>query len=51
MQLMDEHYLQHPYKGAKRMHTWLTKDLGYQVNIKRIERLYYFLKNSKQVLR
>lgn len=50
MQLMDEHYLQHPYKGAKRMHTWLTKDLGYQVNIKRIERLYYKVMGLRSIL-
>jgi len=38
---MDEHYLQHPYKGARRMHVWLTKDKGYRVSKTRIERLYY----------
>lgn len=37
----DEHYLEHPYKGAGRMHTWLSKDLGYKVSMNRIERLYY----------
>ena len=26
MRLMDEHYLYHPEKGAKRMHAWLTRD-------------------------
>jgi putative transposase len=26
MRLMDEHYLHHPFKGAKRMHVWLTRD-------------------------
>ena len=41
MKLMDEHYLHHPFKGAKRMHVWLTKDRGYQVNHKRVKRLYY----------
>ena len=41
MRLMDEHYLHHPYKGSKRMHTWLTKDKGFRVNHKRIDRLYY----------
>lgn len=41
MRLMDQHYLEHPYKGAKRMHTWLTKDLGYKVSLNRVERLYY----------
>lgn len=41
MRLMDEHYLHHPFKGARRMHTWLTKDKGYKVSKNRIERLYY----------
>jgi putative transposase len=41
MRLMDEHYLHHSFKGAKRMHTWLTKDMGYKVSLNRIERLYY----------
>ena len=41
MRLIDEHYLDHPYKGAYRMHVWLTKDQGYEVSRNRIERLYY----------
>lgn len=41
MRLMDEHYLEHPYKGARRMHVWLTMDLGYQVSKNRVENLYY----------
>jgi len=41
MRLMDEHYTHHCFKGADRMHTWLTMDKGYKVNHKRIERLYY----------
>ena len=41
MRLMDEHYLQHPFKGANRMHTWLTLDKGYKVSKNRIEPLYY----------
>lgn len=41
MRQMDEHYLHHSFKGAKRMHTWLTKDMGYKVSLNRIERLYY----------
>lgn len=41
MRLMDEHYSDHYFKGAKRMHTWLTMDKGYKVNQKRIDRLYY----------
>ena len=41
MRLMDEHYLHHSFKGASRMHTWLTMDKGYKVSKNRIERLYY----------
>lgn len=32
MREMDEHYLHHPFKGARRMHIWLTKDKGYEVS-------------------
>lgn len=28
-------------KGARRLHTWLSKDKGYKVSLNRIERLYY----------
>jgi putative transposase len=38
---MNEHYLKHPDKGARRMHVWLTKDLGFDVSSNRTERLYY----------
>ena len=41
MRLIDEHYLDHPYKGARRMYLWLTMDKGYEVSKNRIERLYY----------
>ena len=41
MRLMDKHYLHHPFKGAGRMHTWLTRDKGLKVSKNRIERLYY----------
>lgn len=40
MNHMDRHYLQHPYKGVPRMHVYLTKDLGYTINIKRTARLF-----------
>lgn len=40
MHLIDRHYLQKPYYGVYRMWEWLCKDKGYQVNIKRIRRLY-----------
>ncbi len=41
MRLMDEHYLDHPYKGARRMHVWLKHDLNYDISLNRIDRLYY----------
>lgn len=41
MREMDEHYMHHPFKGAKRMHIWLRRDKGYEVIRNRIERLYY----------
>lgn len=50
MRLMDEHYLKHPYKGAPRMYTWLTKDKGYNVSKNRIDRLYYRLMGLRSVL-
>lgn len=50
MRLMDEHYLLHPEKGAVRMHTWLTKDKGYDVNQKRIDRLYYDVMGLRAIL-
>lgn len=50
MRLMDEHYTHHCFKGAKRMHTWLTMDKGYKVNHKRIERLYYDVMGLRAVM-
>jgi putative transposase len=50
MRLIDEHYLLHPEKGAVRMHTWLTKDKGFVVNSKRIERLYYDIMGLRAIL-
>jgi len=42
MRLMDEHYLEHPEKGAPQMFKWLKYDKGYyEINHKRVERLYY----------
>jgi putative transposase len=41
MRHMDRHYHYHPYKGAPRMHVWLTEDMGYTVSHNRVERLYY----------
>ena len=50
MRLMDEHYLHHPFKGAARMHTWLTRDMGYKVNKKRVERLYYRVMGLRAIM-
>lgn len=50
MRLMDEHYLHHPFKGAGRMHTWLTMDKGYKVSKNRIERLYYKVMGLQAVM-
>lgn len=41
MRLIDEHYLEHPEKGARQMYKWLTRNKGYQVSRNRIDRLYY----------
>lgn len=50
MRHMDEHYLLHPEKGVPRMHAWLTFDLHYKINIKRIERLYYEVMGLRAIL-
>ena len=50
MRLMDEHYLEHPYKGARRMYVWLKYDMGYQVSLNRIERLYYRVMGLRSLL-
>lgn len=50
MCLMDAHYLEHPYKGARRMHVWLTKDKGYKVSFNRVERLYYRIMGLRAVM-
>lgn len=50
MRLIDEHYLDHPYKGAYRMHVWLTKDQGYAISRNRMERLYYRLMGLQSLL-
>jgi putative transposase len=48
MRLMDEHYLEHPYKGVPMMHAWL-RSQGYKVNIKRIGRLFYEIMGLRAV--
>lgn len=50
MRMMDEHYLHHPFKGASRMHTWLTKDKGLLVSKNRVERLYYHVMGLRAVM-
>ena len=47
---MDKMYTDHPEYGAERMHTWLTMDLGFAVNIKRINRLYYEVMGLKSLM-
>ena len=50
MREMDEHYLHHPFKGAKRMHIWFTMDKGYQVSLNRVERLYYRVMGLRAIM-
>ena len=50
MREMDEHYLHHPFKGATRMHVWLTQDKGYQVSKNRVERLYYKVMGLRAIM-
>jgi len=39
MKIIDVHFLKYPFKGSRRMTTWLNEQ-GYSVNRKRIQRLY-----------
>ena len=50
MRMIDEHYLHHPFKGAGRMHTWLTKDKGMPVSKNRVERPYYQVMGLRAVM-
>lgn len=50
MRLMDEHYLEHPDKGPRRMQSWLNRKHGFKVNIKRLNRLYYKVMGLQSVL-
>ena len=50
MRLIDEHYLDHPYKGVRRMLFWPTKDKGYGVSLNRVERLYYQVMGLRYLL-
>ncbi len=40
MRLIDHQYLKKPYYGVYRMWQWLQRDKGYNINIKRVRRLY-----------
>lgn len=50
MRLMDQHYLAHPDKGPRRMHSWLKRAHGMQINLKRVSRLYYEVMGLSSVL-
>lgn len=50
MRLIDEHYLDHSYKGARRMHVWLKYDKGYKVSLNRVSRLYYTVMGLRSLL-
>lgn len=50
MQLMDEHYHYHPYKGAPRMYVWLCKDKGFKVSYNRVARLYYRVMGLRAII-
>ncbi|WP_420457932.1 IS3 family transposase [Neolewinella sp.] len=41
LRLMDEHYLDYPDKGPRRMLRWLRREHQLEINLKRINRLYY----------
>ncbi|HMP31774.1 MAG TPA: IS3 family transposase [Saprospiraceae bacterium] len=50
MEQIDRMYLEHPEFGAERMHTWLLYEKGYNVNLKRIERLYYDIMGLRSLM-
>jgi len=50
LRLMDEHYLEFPDKGPRRMLQWLDRQHGIKVNIKRVNRLYYKVLQLQSVL-
>jgi len=50
LELMDKHYLEHPYKGAPRMYKYLTLDCGYKVSENRVNRLYYDVLGLRSLL-
>ena len=50
MELMDKMHLEHPEYGSKRMFEWLKIDKNYDVNQKRIDRLYYEVMRLKALM-
>jgi putative transposase len=50
MRIMDEHYLEHPYKGSRRMYVHVKEDLGLDVSQNRIDRLYYKVMGLRSIL-
>ena len=50
MRLMDEHYLNYPFKGSRRMYVHLKEDLGLEVSQNRIDRLYYDVMGLRSIL-
>lgn len=50
MRLMDAHYTAYPFKGAKRMHSWLTMDKGFKISRNRVERLYYHVMGLRAIM-
>lgn len=50
MKLIDSHYLEFPNKGSYGMYTWLREDMGYLVNKKRIDRLYYDVMGLRAIM-
>lgn len=48
--LMDKKYTQRSDYGSRRMHKWLCLDMGYTINIKRVDRLYYDVLGLRSLL-
>ena len=50
MRLIDEHYLEYPFKGSRRMYVHLKEDLGIDVSQNRVDRLYYDIMGLRSIL-
>jgi putative transposase len=50
MRIIDEHYLEYPFKGSRRMYVHLKEDLGIDVSQNRIDRLYYDVMGLRSIL-